>query len=163
VANKRPISAGKTRTNLEGVLGRVDRPPLVTGTRVGYRILGVYSRALDRGSLGSIVDGRSREGRFLRSYEAMLTKHVGGKPSLVQRALITRAARVALHLELMDERSLRDGHVFGIHDHNYYVSWSNSLARILGRLGVEAVGPPPPVLDDVVANIVSRRRGKAAA
>jgi hypothetical protein len=115
--------------------------------------LGPYSRSLDRGAMGDFIDGRSWEARFLKRYEKMLVKHVGGKPSLVQRALITRCARVALHLELMDQRSLRDGHVFGVHDHNYYVSWSNSLARLLARLGV---GPPEePAL--TIADIAAER------
>jgi hypothetical protein len=47
--------------------------------------LGPYSRAIDRGSIGWSVDGRSREGRFLRAYERMLSDHIGGSPSVVQR------------------------------------------------------------------------------
>jgi hypothetical protein len=66
-------------------------------------MMGPYSRAIDRGGLGGLISGRSREGRFLRTYEAMLTEHIGGRPSVVQRAMICRAARMALHLELMDE------------------------------------------------------------
>jgi hypothetical protein len=115
----------------------LDRPPVATGSAADRPGLGPHSRVIDLGAIGDIVDGRSREGRFLRSYEAMLVEHVGGRPSIVQRAMISRASRIALHLELMDARSLRDGHVFGPHDHNYYVSWSNALARLLARLGLE--------------------------
>src|SRR5947208_17161985 len=62
--------------------------------------IGPYSRSIDRGAIGR-VSGRSREGRFLRGYERMLLEHVGGQGSVVQRAMITRAARLALHLELL--------------------------------------------------------------
>jgi hypothetical protein len=103
----------------------------------GMGRLGPYSRAIDRGAVGSLLDARSREGRFLRRYEKNLYDHVGGNPTIVERALISRASRVALHLELMDERSLAEGTVLGLHDHQHYVAWSNSLARILGRLGLK--------------------------
>ena len=59
--------------------------------------------------MGWSIDGRSREGRFLRAYERMLAEHVGGKPSHVQRELIRRCAGLALHLELQDERSMLAG------------------------------------------------------
>src|SRR5690348_15280845 len=102
---------------------RLSPPGSSAGPR---RIAGPYSRVIDRGAVGGLIDGRSREGRFLRQYEAMLTEHCGGAPSIVQRALISRAARLALHLELMDERSLAGGHVFTTHDHQHYVAWSNA-------------------------------------
>jgi hypothetical protein len=82
-----------------------DRRPIAAGRRIDRAGIGPYSRTIDRGAIGGLIGGRSREGRFLRRYEAMLTEHVGGNPSIVQRALISRAARLALHLELMDERS----------------------------------------------------------
>jgi len=87
----------------------------------------------------------------LRAYEAMLTEHVGGKVSIVQRALIHRAARLSLHLEIMDERSLAGDHVFTTHDHLHYVSWSNALARLLSRLGIEGAAQKPPSLAEHIA------------
>jgi hypothetical protein len=108
-----------------------------------------------------MIDGRSREGRFLRQYEGMLTEHVGGKPSVTQRCLIQRASRLALHLELMDERSLAGDHVFTVHDHNHYVSWSNSLARMLTRLGLDAQEGAPQTLAEAMAE--ARREREAAA
>jgi hypothetical protein len=107
------------------------------GLAAGKGGLGPYSRAIDRGAVGGAIDGRSREGRFLRQYEKQLLDHVGNNPSVTQRCLIQRAARLALHLELMDERSLAGDHVFTTHDHLHYVSWSNALARHLARLGLE--------------------------
>jgi hypothetical protein len=112
----------------------------------GAQSLGPYSRVIDRGVLGAI-DGRSREGRFLLVYESQLTEHCGGHPNIVQRALINRAARLALHLELMDERSLAGDHIFTTHDHLHYVSWSNALARLLARLGLEPSTAPFPPMD----------------
>jgi hypothetical protein len=99
--------------------------------------IGPYSKPIDRGALGAKLSGRSREGRFLRAFERQLLDHLGHEPNTIERALIARASRVALHLELMDERSFVDGHRFGIHDHNYYVAWSNSFARLLGQLGMK--------------------------
>ena len=126
-----------------------DRPGIGAGSRSGCAGIGPYSRVIDRGAVGGLIDGRSREGRFLRRYERMLTDHVGGNPSIVQRALISRGARLALHLELMDERSLAGDHVFTVHDHNHYISWSNALARLLGRLGLKAAADKPPTLADL--------------
>jgi hypothetical protein len=112
--------------------------------------------------VGELIDGRSHWGRFLRHYEGMLTEHVGGKPSLVQRALITRAARVALHLELMDKKSLRDARTFTVHDHNYYIAWSNALARLLARLGIVEAIKAEKTLGTVLADISAARGNDAA-
>ena len=88
-------------------------------------------------------------------------QHVGGKPSIVQRALISRAARMALHLELLDERTLGDGKPLTTHDHKHYVAWSNALTRLLGQLGVTAAPPPQPSLREVLADLATRE-GAAA-
>jgi hypothetical protein len=119
--------------------------------------LGPHSRAIDRGAVGGIIDGRSREGRFLRTYERALVEHVGGRPSVTQRCIIQRAARLALHLELMDERSLAGDHVFTTHDHLHYVSWSNALARLLARLGLDRADAKPEI------DTLDRLYGKDAA
>lgn len=140
-----------------------NRSHVDAGSRAGRGGLGPYSRAIDRGAIGSTIDGRSRQGRYLRAYERMLTEHVGGNPSATQRALICRAARLALHLELMDEAALRDGKPFTAHDHNHYVAWSNALARILARLGLEAPAARAPTLADVMAEAERKRlKGTAA-
>ena len=60
-----------------------------------YRINGEYrpelglTRALRRGVVGDQIDGRSREGRFLRAAEAELIAQTGGAPSFGQRILDT--------------------------------------------------------------------------
>ncbi len=63
-----------------------------------------HSRMFSRGSLGSDIDGRSREGKFIRKCEAELAQHIGGEPNFAQRLLIRRAARAMLRLELLDSK-----------------------------------------------------------
>src|SRR5437773_2641469 len=65
-----------------------ERPPNITRPRRKRDAVGPYSRVIDRGALGAI-SGRSRAGRYLRAYEAMLVAHVGGSPTVTQRALIS--------------------------------------------------------------------------
>jgi hypothetical protein len=62
-----------------------------------------YCRVFSRGSLGEI-DGRSREGKFLRRIEADLVAQVGGSPTFAPSLLIRRAARSMLQLELLDAK-----------------------------------------------------------
>src|SRR4051812_10684310 len=113
----------------------VDRRRNVQRPAKQKHITGPYSRLIDRGALGEI-NGSSREGRFLRAYEGMLLQQFPN-PTVVQRALISRTARLALHLELMDERALKEGRGFGPTDHHFYCVWANSLARHLAKLGLE--------------------------
>jgi len=103
---------------------------------------GPYSRTLERGAVGTL-NGNSREAKFIKAYEAMLTEHCGGAPSPVQAQLIVRAARLACHLELWDERTIPNGGAFTATGHNNYIAWSNSLARTLARLGLEAADAQP--------------------
>src|SRR5438309_3488010 len=129
------------------------------GTVSKHARVGPYSRIIDRGVIGDSIDGRSREGRFLRAYEQLLREHVGGRPSIVQRQLIQRAARIALHLELLDEKSLARGAALTVHDSHYYIAWSNSLSRLLSRLGMDAAATErPPSLSDYLTT----RSGEAA-
>jgi hypothetical protein len=74
----------------------------------------------------------------------MLIEHVGGTPSVVQRQLITRAARLACHLELWDEQTLLHGGAFTATGHNHYIAWHNALSRTLARLGLQGAAPPAP-------------------
>jgi hypothetical protein len=64
-------------------------------------LAGAYSRPLRRGVLGDI-DGRSKEGRFLKTIESDLIEQVGGSPSVGQQLLIRRIARSMLMLEILD-------------------------------------------------------------
>lgn len=100
--------------------------------------LGPHSKVLDRGALGQAIRGDSREGRYIRAYERLLTEHIGGEPSIAQKLMITRAARIALHLELLDESVFKTGHALTQHDFQHYCAWSNCLGRLLKMLGLEA-------------------------
>jgi hypothetical protein len=100
--------------------------------------LGVYSGIIDRGALGVVIKRNSREGRFLRTVEKLLLDHIGGKPTTTQKLLITRAARVALHLELVDEKAFGTREGLSTHALTHYIAWSNGLARMLKSLGLEA-------------------------
>jgi hypothetical protein len=91
---------------------RCVKPALST---IGQMRLKPHSRALGRGALGDAIDGRSREGKFIRRIEAELLDQLGDNPSFAQPLLIRRAA---LKLELYD-RKIAQGEVNG-HDSRMY-------------------------------------------
>ena len=130
-----------------------DSPP-------GMRKLGPQSRAIDRGTLGEI-DGRSREGRFLRAYEAMMMSHLGGSPSRIQGEMIRRCARLALHLELQDEKTLRGGEAMSEFSSRAYVAWHRALMSSLRLLGAGGVGKP--TLEPSGPSLAEYLASKAAA
>ena len=112
--------------------------------------VGPHSRALRRGVVGDQIDGRSREGRFLRAAEAELIAHVGGEPSFTQRLLIRRAARAMLRLELFDEK-LASGN-WSDHDGRTYGGLQNAVRLMLRELGLKAPAKDrAPSLADIAA------------
>jgi 2-methylisocitrate lyase-like PEP mutase family enzyme len=96
---------------------------------------------------------------------AGLEKGFGDAPEIVavQKALIARASRIALHLELLDERVFVAGHALTQHDYAHYCSWSNSLARMLVRLGLEGAAETPRSPQLSLADIIGRVEGHSAA
>ena len=108
--------------------------------------LGPRSTLLRRGS----IDGRSREGKFLREYEARLLDHVGD-PSPTQAALIRQLAMLALRIELMN---LKDGPtgILSADDGKRYLAWSNSLVRGLTALGLDKRPVKPPSIAELIAS-----------
>ena len=88
----------------------------------------------------------------------MLVGHVGGAPSAVERALIARAARLALYVELMDERSLPTGQM-SERDARQRLAWENTLRRTLVALGLKGAAPKAPSLADYLA---SKKAAEAA-
>lgn len=116
-----------------------------TAAASARRSIGPYSRMLARGT----VNGRSREGRFLRAFEAQLTAHVGGAPSITQRMLISRLARVALRLELFDEK-LAAGPITDV-DSRTYGALHNSFRLMLRDLGIKGAAARPATLAEVLA------------
>jgi hypothetical protein len=79
------------------------------------------------------VDQRTKEARLLRETRDELIAHVGGQPSATQLALIERAAWLSLGVARLDAKLT--GAEFTQRDHNTYLAWSNSLARVLSQLG----------------------------
>jgi hypothetical protein len=117
--------------------------PATKPTDKRKRRLGVHSAIIDRGALGSEISGNLREGKFLRTYEKLLTEHVGGQPTVTQKLMILRTARLALHLELLDEQVFADGRVVGQFSYNHYCAWSNALSRMLLALGLKPENVEP--------------------
>jgi hypothetical protein len=83
------------------------------------------------------IDGRTKESRLMAAARAELTRHVGGSPNSIQRALIERAARLMLYIEVMDRETLETG-TMSERASRQYLAWSNSLRLTLRDLGVRA-------------------------
>ena len=109
--------------------------------------LGPHSRR----SRLAMLDGRTREARLLKTAIDELTEHVGGNPSATQARQIARAARIELHMAMMDARSDQNGGVMTDHDSRQYLAWVNSYRLILRDLGLEKRGPRQPSLPEHIA------------
>jgi hypothetical protein len=131
------------------------------GTAPDRKRLGPYSRTLERGAIGNSIDGRSREGRFLRAFEQMLAEHVGGSPSAAQRVLISRCARLALRLELLDEKQV--ARTLTEHDGRTYSSLSNHLRLGMREIGIKAAEAPQlSIRDRLIAEAEARDEAEVA-
>ncbi len=104
--------------------------------------LGPHSRR----SRLAMLDGRTREARLLKTAIDELTEHVGGNPSATQARQIARAARLELHMAMMDARSDQNGGVMTDHDARQYLAWNNSFRLILRDLGLDRREPRQPTL-----------------
>ena len=99
--------------------------------------------------IGDAIDGRSREGKFLRKCEAELVAQVGGQPSFAQRLLIRRIARAMLKLEMFDAKMA--GGSWTDHDARTYGGLSNALRLMLRELGLKAAPAKGPSLSEYLA------------
>ena len=116
--------------------------PRITSSSPRAKV-GPYSAAFTRGSVGDTIDGRSREGRFLRRVEAELVAGVGGEPTFAQSLLIRRAARSMLQLELLDEKMASGD--WTAHDSRGRQGGLNNAVRLaLRELGLKAAPLPKP-------------------
>jgi hypothetical protein len=106
------------------------------------RRVGPHCRALRRGVIGDDIDGRSREGKFLRKCEAELVAQVGGNPAFATRLLIRRIGRAMLKLELFDAKMTAG--TWTDHDARTYGRLSNALRLMLRELGLKAAPPKGP-------------------
>jgi hypothetical protein len=96
------------------------------------------------------LDGRTRLAKLSKTLRSELTAHVGGNPSATQSMLIGQAVQLQLHLALLDKQTA-DGVEMNGHDSRYYLAWSNSLARLLTRIGMKAAPVPKATLADHLA------------
>ena len=129
---------------------RLDVPKKLTRRRLGPHTR--EHRLLDA------IDWRTREGQTLIAAREELTRHVGGKPNNVQKALIERAARLTLYIELMDAEALKTG-TMSERNSRQYLAWVNALRLCLREIGVKAAPQDRPLdLGDIVA-----RHNKGAA
>jgi hypothetical protein len=103
------------------------------------------------------IDWRTREGQTLIAAREELTRHVGGKPNNVQKALIERAARLTLYIELMDAEALKAG-TMTERNSRQYLAWVNALRLCLREIGVKAA-PQDKALD--LDAIIARNKGAA--
>src|SRR5215471_3185318 len=94
--------------------------------------------------------GRTKEGRLVRQMRHALFSHFGGESRLTppQRMLVERACMLQLRVATLD-RKICDG-TFSAFDSKTYLAFSNSLARTLKTLGIEAApaSAKPPLLDE---------------
>jgi hypothetical protein len=123
-----------------------------------FRRIGAYSWSTTLAK----VDGRTKVGMMLREVRRDLLKHVGGKPTVVQRMLIDRAAVLTLRLALLDEKIIAD-HPLTEHDTNHIIAWQNALTRVLNALGVGAAAAPSDPLEALHRHLAGREAGREAA
>src|ERR1700729_3558959 len=104
------------------------------------------------------LDWRTREGKLLAAARAELIAHVGGHPNNVQKALIERAARLTLYIELMDRDAVEAG-TMSERNSRQYLAWVNALRLCLRELGTKASAPEKTAS---IASIVARHKASAA-
>lgn len=108
-----------------------------------------YCRSLKRGSLGADIDGRSREGKFLRRIEAELIDQLGGNPTFSQTLAVRRIARLMLQAETFD-RKMSTGD-WTAHDSRTAAGINNAVLKALKDIGLKSrvSTKPVPTLADI--------------
>jgi hypothetical protein len=94
------------------------------------------------------IDGRTRDARRFRDLFESFVEGLGGETKLseAERALARTAASLAVKSEAMQAEVAAGGEV----DSEQLVRVSNSLARVLGKLGIKKQAPAPQTLADVL-------------
>ena len=89
-------------------------------------------------------DGRSIEGRLLRSTRRSLLEQLGGADKLTQgqHVLVERVVMLQLRLSLLDQKMFKNS--LTEYDEKAYLAWNNSLIRALRELGLSQ-SPAQPV------------------
>ena len=121
--------------NRRAVVGRV-----MSASPPKSRRIGPHSRAFRAGGTGAGIDGRSKEGRYLRRVVAGLTAQLGREPTFSEGLLIRRAARASLILDMFDEKILTGGNWTAVDfEHGRRRCWEFRLC--LRELGLKSVAP----------------------
>jgi hypothetical protein len=109
------------------------------GARFAKRRLSVWSKRKV-----TEIDRRTLEGRREQQVLDELTAHVG-RPSVVQRIIIARCARLTVIVELMERRIVEDGEIGDLNGRQL-LAWTNTLARLLTRLGMDRSEQAPDLV-----------------
>ena len=118
-----------------------------------------YCRAIKRGSLGSDIDGRSREGKFLRRIETELVDQLGGAPTFSQRLAVRRIARLMLQAESFDTK-MSSGN-WTPHDARTAGGINNAVLKALKDLGLKGRADAKS-LTPSIADIAARHSSAGA-
>jgi hypothetical protein len=122
-----------------------------------YGRIGPHSRLFRAGAKGRL-DGRSVEARYLRDAEAQLTAHVGN-PSVVERVLISRLARIVLRLTILDDKVARgEGTDYDV---KVIGGLDSALRNGLSRLGLKSASSERAPIDPHLAALTPRQREEA--
>jgi hypothetical protein len=113
--------------------------------------IGPSSRIFARGAIGQL-DGRSTEARFLKSVEGELLDHIGPRPTITQRMLVSKTARIMLRLELLEQKEL-SGNVLSDRDGRVCGALYNQMRLCFRELGLKQQNATPkaPSLQDIAA------------
>jgi hypothetical protein len=111
-----------------------------------------------RDGAASRLDGRSKEALFLRRFKADLYEQLGGEQPAGVRALVERAAWLALRCSQFDEKIVAG--TLTEHDSKQLLSWTGHLSRLLKTLGViqpsAKAAPTGPSLEEFTAALNAR-------
>lgn len=109
------------------------------------------------------LDRRTRAWKIIDAFRADLVRHLGGKPSAVQLVLIEMAIQLRLRIFSMDTTFMERGDQ-SAHDTRTYLSWNNSLTRLLRQLGFRGTAERAPDLGAYLAGrAAASGAGQAAA
>lgn len=118
--------------------------------------VGPYSRILQNGA-GEGIDGRTRDGKFIRRCEAELLAQIEGDPSFTQRLLVRRVAKMMFVAERLDEK-LTGADNWTPHDCRTFGALNTAIARALRDLGLKnQPKAKAPTLADYAAQKVAQR------
>lgn len=118
--------------------------------------VGPYSRILQNGA-GEGIDGRTRDGKFIRRCEAELLAQIEGDPSFTQRLLVRRVAKMMFVAERLDEK-LTGADNWTPHDARTFGALNTAIARALRDLGLKnQPKAKAPTLADYAAQKVAQR------